>query len=93
MHDESGYLGQKASNRSKTYIRNHFALIREADDQKLKTFLRNEPNACKATVTNQLLVPKWTEQRNAYKLTSRITEKDEKRIKSLINESRYSNIG
>ena len=73
MANKSGNYGFKASNRSKTYIRNHFATLQKADDHRLKTFVRNEPNACKATVMNQLLVPKWTEGKNSYKITSKIS--------------------
>ena len=39
-----------------------------------------------------LMADHWSEQKNAYKLMSKIDEADEKRVKLVINQSRYSNM-
>lgn len=50
-----------------------------------------ENNACKTNNVHQLLTEKWSENRAAYRVLTKITEQRERRIKSIIDQGRYSN--
>jgi hypothetical protein len=56
----------------------------------LRQFIEHDPQASHATKLQTMLTKTWSEEPNAYKIRSKITPSMEKRIKSLLNEDRYS---
>ncbi len=62
----------------------------EHQEELLKKFIENEPNACHANNLYRLLTKKWHENTNSYKICSKINAKNEKRIKDILVENRYS---
>ena len=56
----------------------------------LQKFIDNEKNACHANNLYRLLTKKWSEEPNAYKIVSKLTAAQEKRVKEILVENRYS---
>lgn len=88
---EKGEEGTRAGNLARRRIR----LKKLADEQQEKDELENliletsKTSALNAINLSQLLNKKWSEQKNAYMVMSKIkTEKQERRIMALLNSSK-----
>ena len=84
--------GLEGMEKSKKYIKDYFKSERMKEQEMLNNFIHNEPVACVASNLEDMLKKNWTEEKRAYVLISQINSCQEKRIKNIINENRYSNI-
>ena len=67
------------------YLRERADKVKREEERLLWKVLRNERSACNANNTNQLLTEGWSEDKHAYRLSSKITPGAEKRVKAVIN--------
>ena len=58
----------------------------------LHNFIHNEPIASVASNLEEMLKENWTETKGSYFLLSNINSRQEKRIKNVIQQNRYSDM-
>lgn len=85
---QKGFDGAK---RSRMLIRQYNQKQRQNEMNMLKRIIQNEPYACKANNLELMLKRGWTELPNSYRLQSEISQKDETRIKGVLEQNRYNN--
>lgn len=92
QEDNRAFVGWMGQQRSRQNIKEFKFKIKQKEDQMLDNFIRNEPKACQGINLDRLLTQTWNEGKNSWVKMTKIDDSRERRIKELINQSRYGNI-
>ncbi len=64
---------------------------KDGGEEDINLLIKNEKDALHAMNLHRLLSKHWIEYPNSYRICSSIKEKDERRLKNILNDNRYGN--
>lgn len=65
------------------YLKEHKLRQKAMEQEQLNHFIHNEPYSCVASKVKDLLTKQWSEEPNAYVIMTKLSPRDETKVKNI----------